>query len=314
MKIIKFLFATLLAVAIFSCENDKEEDVQKIGVLPEMDMLIEEYGLSGDGVAYDGCSLGLDTNIIYFNGRMGGRLCIESFDRTNKNNLISWQGSEALQLLYQEDKGYGESADYEISDFGIKKPYRFNGYHAFILEGKGNGLVNEIVSRNLYFISSDNCKKIESLAYPSGRDTYIFYNIIPWYQNHILVLKASIEPGNLDSCFCYSMDGNEMYKLEKSANYLSDKNFIVVDIAKYIEFGDDVLGTFVCNDIINEEEIWESEMPLNDLPEDARIDKIEFSVYDSSSILCKFNYTLYSGETGVRDVVVDTATGVLTKK
>ncbi|MCT4602017.1 MAG: hypothetical protein N4A59_03785 [Marinifilum sp.] len=304
---IKIVLTALVSIIFLSCSSDNE-DVAKVPTT-DFELKLDEYGLFDIDKNFEGYTLGLDTNLIYFNGRLDNQLCMEAFNKDNKINLLSWESDDKLVLEVHE--GYGVNSTHEISVFRTINPYDYNDKHTYILWGIAEGdqydQRERIITSDLYFTSVN--KKYESMTFPSK--AYFYSDLIPWYEDKVLVTKTPVEwnYGKLDSCFCYSMTGEEVFKFEKNINFYPDRNYIVISTSNYIEFVGDAGGYFCNKDITENIQVWESDKPLSDLPEDTRIDSIEFSLYGSSQISCIFNYTFYSGEKGTREVKVEIETG-----
>ncbi|MCG8578293.1 MAG: hypothetical protein MI866_00150 [Bacteroidales bacterium] len=303
----QFLFIVLFSISILSCE---QEDT-KVDKTPttEFEFQLDAYGLFGVEKEFESTALGVDTNHIYFNGRLNQKLCMEAFNKSNKVNLLSWESED--NLVVEVHEGYGVNSTHEISIFRTITPYSFDNKHAYILWGIAEGSQYQtgqrIITSNLYFSSAN--RRFESMTFPS--QAYFYSEIIPWHDDKIMVTKKPVEwnEGKKDSCFCYSITGQEVYKFEKKHNFYPTRNYIAVSTSNYIQFTGDINGTFKNKNIKESIEIWESDQPLNDLPEDTRIDTIELSWYTSNQISCIFKYTLYNGETGSREVFVEIESG-----
>lgn len=309
---IKSLLLTLLSISILSCEKEQGEEQLDKKPTTDFEIKLNDYGLFNVEKEFESYNLGIDTNNIYFVGRLDQKLCVESFNKTNKTNLLSWVSDVNLEIEVHE--GYGVNSTHQISLFGARTAYNYNNEHAFILWGIAKGSQyrsdQRIITSDLYFTSSN--RKYESMTFPTK--AYFYTELISWYEDQIIVSKTPVDGtyGRIDSCFCYSMEGEEIFKFEKTNNFYPVRNYIAISPTNYIEFSGDSRGAFYNKNIIENKQIWESNLPLSDLPEDTRIDSIKFSRLSSSQLICNFNYTLYSGEKGEREMKIDIETGKLT--
>lgn len=304
----EFLFIALLSIIILSCE--KEEGNEKKQPSTEFELELDTYGLFDVEKEFESYSLGIDTNHVYFNGRLDQKLCVEAFNKTNKTNLLSWESDDKLSIEVHE--GYGVNSTHEITKFITITPYSYNDDHVYVLWGLAEGSQypqnQRIITSDLYFTSGN--KKYESMTFPTN--AYFYYDLIPWYEDKVIVTKKPVESytGKVDSCYCYSMDGTEIFNFTKNNNYPTG-NYIAISTSNYIKFFTSVTGNFTNVNIIENKKLWESEAPLNDLPEDTRIDSVELSRYNADQISCVFKYTLFSGEQGTREVKVNIETGII---
>lgn len=306
----KFLLIAISFAFMLSCSTDELSDNLN-DKLPssEMELKLDEYGLFNSEKQFDAYTLGLDPNIIYFNGRYENKLCMESFKTKEKSKLLSWQSKDKYSLEVYE--GYGVNTTHVISKFRTITPYQLGEDNIFIIWGIAVGeqytLHQRIITSDLYFTSGDNSKKLESRTYPEK--SYFYSKIQAWFNGSVIVSKRGVIAPSLDSCFCYSVKGEELFKFRDNKNSIPTKNYLAINNTNFIEFRGDARGTLCNINIKDSKKIWESEMPLKDLPEDTRIDNIDFSILNTSDVLCKFNYTLFSGVTGSRKLIVKINTG-----
>jgi len=306
----KFLLIAMSFAFMLSCSTDELSDNLN-DKLPssEMELKLDEYGLFNSDKQFDAYTLGLDPNIIYFNGRYENKLCMESFKTKEKSKLLSWQSKDKYSLEVYE--GYGVNTTHVISKFRTITPYQLGEDNIFIIWGIAVGeqytVHQRIITSDLYFTSGDNSKKLESRTYPEK--SYFYSKVKPWFKASVLVSKRAVVAPAADSCFCYSMKGEELFAFKKHIDFFPTKNYIPINTTNYIEFQGGIKGTLCNCNIKDNKKVWESEMPLKDLPKDTRIDKIEFSILNTNDVLCKFNYTLFSGVTGSRKLIVKINTG-----
>lgn len=302
----KILLITMSFAFALSCSTD--ELVDKLP-LSDMELKLDEYGLFNNGKQFDGYTLGLDPNIIYFNGRSNKKLTMKSFNITDRNNLLSWQSKDDLSVEVYE--GYGVNSTHIISEFKTITPYQYGDDNVFIIWGIAVGeqyaMQQRIITSDLYFTSGDKREKFESMTYPSK--SYFYTKIKPWYDGSVIVSKSSASGRLVDSCFCYSVKGEELFSFKKNIKSFVNVNYIAINNTNYIEFIGGIRGTFRHSNIKDNKQVWESVMPLKDLAEDTRIDEVKFTILNTIDVLCEFNYTLFSGGIGSRDVIVKIKTG-----
>ena len=309
MNTIKLIFITLLALFIYSCSEDSVKNNEKPVVLSAFDELLEEFGLRNNGIIYESVEWGINGSHIFFNGREENKLRIECIEYPNKESHLSWTSEDELQTKLINSDESGEQKIHEFNSFSIHRAYSYNHSHVVILKGLSSN--STLANYNVYFISKNMSKIIESLR--SNLESYAYTDILPWYEDKIIITKSSCISDEIDSCFCYSLEGNELYKFEKHALFPTTGD-LAIDISSYIRFTGGLQGAFVCNDIKANLQKWKSTSPLTDLPNDTRIDKVKLSRHNSSSIICNFTYTLPSGKKGEKDYILDIKTGTEIKE
>lgn len=299
------LVITVLAISLIACEKESGNSETQPGT--DLEKLLDEYGIFNTDVNFEGYSLGVDTNLIYFNGRSDENLCLKSFDRTDKTNLLSWIEDEPLEIEVHE--GYGEYSTHQISEFIIQYPHNFEDKHVFILKGLARGeqynMGQRIITSNLYFVSDDSYKIMKSLTFPFN--AYFYHQISSWFENYVIVSKTPVESQlATDSCFCYSMAGDLMYKYKGDIPVSSS---LPINLHECITFPISIGATFIRKNLLTQEEVWISEPQFTDLPEETRIDNYTYSLTDDGYLLYQMDYTLLSGEKGSRSIKVEIATG-----
>jgi len=306
-------FVLLISFLILSCS--KENDKPTIEPTTDLEFKLDTYGLFNIDKQFEGYATGIDTNQIYFNGRLDNKLCVEAFNKSSKSNVLSWVSNDKLTIEVHE--GYGVNSTHQISWFETRYPYNYNDDHAYILLGfaEGSQYLNDkrIITSDLYFSSVN--KKYKSMTYPSK--AWFYYRVNPWYEDHIIVRKKPAQDWSAlpDSLICYSMKGDEIFRFaDHHTGTKSVHGGIAVSVTNMIRFSGQKQGVFIHKNIHTDEIVWESAKPLTDLPEDTRLDEEEYSRVDANSVLYKINYTHYSGETGSREIIIDIATGKLTVK
>lgn len=304
MKINKLFLGLAIVITMISCsDSDSAEIKENVQPSNEFEEILAKYNLFNTNVKYESIQTGIDTNTIYFNGRIKDQLIIKGFNRLNKTSIFSNE-EFTLDTIVNINEGYGESSSYNITDFSIRYIYEFENDYALILWGWGftEPGVKQAISCDLYIISDRGNKRIKSFAKPTT--DYFFSQIIPWFGNSFLVLSNS-DFNILHKWSCYTMDGLEQFEVNKFA---ADDYYISINIQECIRFE----NKFIRRNIKSDEVVWESENPLFDLPEDIRLDDVKFSQTEDGYVYCNIKYTKKDGVKGERTYKVETASGDFT--
>ncbi|WP_430815331.1 hypothetical protein [Carboxylicivirga sp. RSCT41] len=307
MRTIKFVIAALLTISVFSCEkNNDEETVPKLE-LTAFETLLDDYDLLTNDVKYEYSTLGTDTNLIYFNGRIKDKLVIKGFNKLNKELVYSNEGIK-LDTIINIDEGYGVITKHYISDFTIQHIYKYSDECTFILWGWAYGSQytqtgKQAVSADLYMISGQNIIRKESATIPTTN--YYFNTITPWFENSFIAETYNYND-KASKNYYYSMNSDKPYELTKS---FWGNDYIPINFQECICFD----NGFERRNIKTYETLWNTDNPVSDLPENTRIDKITYHINSTNSVICKFEYTHYDGITGERKFNINPTTGVFTE-
>ncbi len=311
MKNIDKLLRLVMLIIIISCnKNDNAELPEPIVSKTDFDLLLEEYDLYNSNIKFDSYSKGLDTALIFFNGRDNGKIHISCFNRINKNKIFSWTNSIVQDTVLLIDEGYGDISTHEIKRIGLITPYKFDNKYAFILWGfslNNQGPTSyRIVFSDLYFLNNSIVVKKESFALPT--QSFFYYRILPWYKDNIIVsMQSDYDRGF--KYFCYSLSGDVNFEFNMNQNFYPDKNFCIINNFEFIEFSEGVHGFFRRKNIVLHEELWKSEAPLQDLPSNIRIDNIEITKFNDDYLIFEFKYTLINGDSSSRKIKLNINSG-----
>ncbi|RXQ87291.1 hypothetical protein EO244_16565 [Ancylomarina salipaludis] len=308
MKIRRIILVLLLINVMMSCSKSDSTEIDiKKEVSTEFDELLDKYGLFNTDVKYESFTVGVDTNIILFNGRVKERLVIKGFNKLDKNSICSYEGI-VLDTIVDIDEGYGVTSTHHISDFSIQKFYKHGDDYAFILWGWAYGdyqhSERQTVTSDFYIVSDQlNKVKISSFTIPDSK--FYFNNITPWFGNSFIVETYCFSEKK-SKWRCFSMDGVEYYEVYD--RYM-DNHLIPINLQEYISLD----LTFERKNYKTGQTIWESEDPLSDLPADIRIDDVVFEQLEGGYVVCNIKYTQQDGVVGERKFKVDIATGGFTR-
>lgn len=286
----------LISMVLFACDKESTTQAEQNTPISEFDLLLEKYGIFNSNVNFEGYTLGVDTNLIFFNGRDNDKLVVSAFNRIDKSNILTWKDKTVLDTIVEVEEGYGISSTHKIDQFRLIKPYKYRNDYVFVLWSIALGSEyipgnQRIINSDLYFVSEQDFAKKESSTYPTG--SLFYYSIASWFNDNILVSLNS--DGGGSKLFCYSTKCQEMFVSEKS--YLSpDINIIPISLYEYIEFLGDIRGSFMCRNIKTDDVKWKSEIPFLDLPEDTRLDMVNFLQEEPNYVICNFEFTLFNGE------------------
>ncbi|MDQ2180787.1 hypothetical protein [Marinifilum sp. D714] len=306
MKTNKFFYGLAIALMMFSCSDSDspiiEEELQPSN---EFEELLAEYNLFNTDVKYEWVEIGLDTNTIYFNGRIKDKLIIKGFNKIDKSSIFS---NEAIKLdtVVHIDEGYGKTSTYNITEFSIHTMHKFENSYAFILFGLipyNQSDLKYALSCDLYVISNQNIKRVKSYSKPNTES--FFEKITPWFENSFLILSNNDYNPEEEKWDCYTMDGTKHYEVSKDN---IDDYYIPISLEEFIGFVDG----FQRRNIKNNEVIWKSENPLSDLPSDIRKDEVVFSQPEDGYVICNIKYTQKDGKRGERTYKVNIASGNFT--
>lgn len=310
MKSSKLILILLLVSVILSCSksDSTEIDIEKEKeASTEFEKLLDQYGLFNTDVKYESVTLGVDTNTIFFNGRIKENLVIKGFNKLDKKSIYSYERIE-LDTIVDIDLGYGVQSTYEITDFSIQKIYKYEDHYAFILWGWAYGdfqhTTRQAVTSDFYIVSNNlNKLKISSFTLPDSE--FYFLDIAPWFGNSFIIETFCFSEGK-SKWKCFNMDGVEHYEVYD--RYMENYR-IPISLQEYI--GLDL--TFKRVNYETDQTIWETQNPLSDLPSDIRKDEVVFEILDDDFVVCNIKYTQKDGVVGERKFKINIATGDFTQ-
>ncbi|MBL4559834.1 MAG: hypothetical protein COC06_09125 [Bacteroidales bacterium] len=308
MKIRRIILVLLLVNVMMSCsKSDSSEIDVKNEIATEFDELLDKYGLFNTGVKYESSTTGVDTNTIFFNGRVKESLVIKGFNKLDKKSIYSHEGI-VLDTIVDIDEGYGVTSTHHISDFSIQKFYKHEDNYAFILWGWAYGdylhSERQAVTSDFY-IGSDQLNKVNISSFTIPDSKFYFNNITPWFGNSFIVETYCVNEKK-SKWRCFSMDGIEHYEVYD--RYMENHR-IPIDLQEYISF----VLTFKRKNYKTDQTIWESKDPLSDLPTDIRKDEVVFEQLEDGYVVCNIKYIQQDGVVGERKFKVDIATGDFTR-
>jgi len=307
MKIKRLILGLLLVGIMTSCSDSdsSEKDVEKMPSTA-FEELLADFGLFNTSVKYESYSLGVDTNTVYFNGRVKDKLIINGFNRKSKTNIYSYEGL-VLDTIIDVDEGYGVISNHQITNFSINSIHKYGDDCSFILWGWTSDdprWAQKAASCDLYIVSGQMTKtKVTSSSIPQKE--YYFNIVSPWFENAFMV-QTYCDFDIKSKWRCFTMDGVEHYEVD--GRYMGNDR-IPINLEECIYFS----SSFKRVNYKSGKTIWESEEPLTELPADIRIDKVEFEQTETDFVVCIINYTLENGIKGERKYNVDIATGAFTK-
>ncbi|RXQ92992.1 hypothetical protein EO244_11005 [Ancylomarina salipaludis] len=301
-KSIYFFIIVIFSLSLIGCDKENEDVQTPEPNKTKFELLLEEYNLLDSDVNFENYTLGIDTNLIYFNGRKKDQLFIECFNRTDKSNVLSWNKQAAIDTIVTVDKGYGETATYTFENFKLRQAYTYKNNHVFILQGGYAENLLSTYSLDLFFVSNQDYTKIKKIR--MGALIQNLFYIIPWYEGHILY-QTSDEEGET-VCISYTVNGEEIYKAEDSIN-INEENIIPINLYEYIGF---VNNSFYRNNLTTKNRIWISE---NVLPDNSRVDDAEITQEDPDYVIFDLKYTLYSGDKKSKKFKVNIESGTFTE-
>tara|TARA_R110001583_G_scaffold59123_1_gene176014 strand:- start:44960 stop:45868 length:909 start_codon:yes stop_codon:yes gene_type:complete len=299
-KNIYFLFVAMLPFGLIGCSTE-DESIPEVD-LSEIDLLLNEYNLLDTDVNFENFTLGIDTNLIYFNGRKKDQLFIECFNRTDKSNILSWNKQAVIDTIVTVDRGYGETSTHNFESFKIRQAYTYKNSHVFILQGGDSNDAFSTLSLDLFFVSNQDYVKVKKIR--KAAIIQNLFTIIPWYEGRVLYNTAAV--GGESVCISYSVNGEEIYKTEDHIR-ISEVNIIPINLYEYIGFQNNF---FYRNDLTIKNRTWFSESVL---PDNSRADEVKITREDSDHVIFDIKYTLYSGDKESKKFKVEIESGTFTE-
>lgn len=259
-----------------------------------------EYGINKDGLHLEFHSDGLDTNFIFFNGRINQKLWVGGFEKASKQKIFEWTENSKLDTTFRIHGGYGEYANFEITDFWGMYFYKLNNACSFLLRGYDKS-ADQVVTMDLYFFNNENLiKKYRTIPYPSNA---YFQSIHPWF-NGIIVTQSNAKRA------CYNMNGDSLFAVDSSIT-INDRIFAVnyEDAILYALNLSEKSVYFSRKNIKTNETLWTSStVVLDNSQEPIKINNTSVSKVNNTWTY-KIDYTRYSGEKKSVQVVLDIDTG-----
>ena len=308
MKISSFFWILMiLAIIQFSCDNEKEEVEPTYKLYPDgsSDKDLEDYGLLNSDVNYSFPfrAFNKDRTLIFFNGSLGNCLNIKCFEISPKKELFSWTEPEPLESTIKIDLGYGEQEILEINKHRVIDPLYINDVCVFILDGVTT--VNDFWHSNIYIVTGLKYYKEKAI------DNQRFEGVKQWYQGGYIVSKRFEENGeSYFSYLCFSGNGEKIFESMPSVFRIHNNSKAIVVPVSYVEYIEyDGIQSFYRINIEKNKVLWENtKNSLSDLPSTMRIDDINVFLEDDY-VKYLITFTLYSGESGTKEIKLDLKTG-----
>jgi len=248
--------------------------------------LSKEYGIDKD---VDYTSVGIDTNLIFFNRRIDHKLWIGGFEKESKKQILDWTETTKLDTTLSIYEGYGEYKNFKITRFCCTHFYKFNNSYSFILQGIdiANG---QIAYSDLYFIQENKLiKKYRTTPSPSG---VYFRSLCPWFEGVI----ATLDGGDKKKTY-YNMSGDSLFAV--NSNFYFNDRCAALSSEESIEYN---LGLnkktiyFKKLNIKTNECSWVTDtITLDESQETIKVSSVDITKAINNWTYT-INYTRYSGE------------------
>lgn len=292
------IFFVLLSIIIGCNKSDDDPDPISVITDGELTKKAKEYGINKNGLIIDSYISGVDTNQIYFNGRINQRLWIGGYDKTTKIKLIDWTQDSKLDTVFHLHSGYGVYKDFKVNDFHLLCCLKNSNLFCFSFMGDDTNSPQSVFN-DLYFVS-DNIllNKKREYSYPNS-----FYtnNLISWDSGVIAQYSGMVN-------ICFSSKGDSLFKVSPAVS-LTDINFInkkegikhIITSSKTIDFSRQNIET---GNIYwsQTSSIFESSS------ESIKVDKISLDKKDNIWTYT-IDYTLFSGTKKSVNMSVNIETG-----
>ncbi|MDR3366959.1 MAG: hypothetical protein LBO71_08345 [Prevotellaceae bacterium] len=301
----KILFAIFIIWPFIfsSCVENEDPHPTEIITIPETQFgqLIKEYNINKDGLVVESVVNGIDTALLVFNGRIGAKLWVGYYKKEDKSQILDWTETTKLDTIVNFYKGYGEYDNLKVEKFALGFPYKFKNSFCFLLFGRESEMISYKASSDLYFINSNSLiKKLKTIS----TQRYHYQQIIPWYDGIVAKL------GN-ENFVCYTMSGDSLFTFK---NGIGIKAYSAINYEECIDFGlnssDFHKYFFRRINLQSNETIWTNDnQPLKDLPNNARLDKINIQKNDNIWVY-EVNYTQFDGTKQVVKISLNINNGV----
>ncbi|MGM0532078.1 MAG: hypothetical protein ACQER7_12090 [Bacteroidota bacterium] len=302
-------------------DNEKEPEPKEHLILTEFQKKLKEYNLFEGDEDFESYIITRDSAWIYFFGQKDKKQHVECFNRETKENILSWTENSMIDTMVTLNAGYGEEETFKINEYRPKTVFKDKSQHIFILFGI-SGTANKGLS-DLYFLSGDseNYTKKESFINPEGNESW-YSDIYSWFQTSCIVKKMEQGHGNEGYYEIYDYNARRLFKTEgenltyndddvniKGKSLFENDNYFPISFFECILTGNNTSDPYRKINIEKGKVIWEVQNPLHDLPDDTRIDNVEFANMEGDSIQIQYEYTLFSGETGDVTIEMNSETG-----
>lgn len=291
----------ILAITLFlgltlACEQNEPEPIISFITINGDEVIVNDYISNSDLKLYSQFVISDDYLFAY--GLKDSKVYIKGFDIYTKQNIWTYTISSDLQIgkKYTIDKGYGDIITYTIDQFGIDNIVKLkNGYVLLIT-----------------YYSKDDGYHIQNLLTISGSvqtvkeltTTGQFYRIFKWFEDTFLLLNPNPET----LLQCYSFPQNLIFEnLAFTTNEYTLSRIFPINVEEGILY---VNKFFICNNLKSNKVVWKS-LTLENIPDNARIDKTRFEVIDKDFTKFTINYTLYEGDKKELNVKINNETGEL---
>ena len=305
MKILVYSVCIVVACIIIGCLKEKYT-VSADSIITDNQFgtykKAAEYGVNTEGLYLEYHSDGLDTNLIFFNGRVNHQLWIGGFEKASKKKILEWTENSKLDTIFRIHAGYGEYVNFKITDFWCTDFYKLNNAYSFLVNGYDKSAA-QVVTMDLYFLNNGNLiKKYRTIPYPSNA---YFQSVWPWF-NGIIVVKSNTKG------VCYNMNGDSLFTVAP--------NITIDDRILAVNYEDAVLYTlnpgeksvyFSRKNVKTNETLWTSAtIVLDNSQEVIKINNTSVSKVNNTWTY-KIDYIRYSGERKSVQVELDINTGAV---
>ena len=297
----KLLLILMLTPFLFGCSKD-DSPANEPSVLENeniLDKLRKEYNITKEGLFLESASNGIDTMILFINGRFNESLWIGCYDKTTKKQIYEWVEKEKLDTIFHLNIGFGEFSDLKVNVFYIKYPYYADGQLYFILWGYNQnistniGISGRIISSDLYFIKNNNLlKKQRSFTYPNES---FYQDVKPWFNSIFSKYQDNIN-------ICFSANGDSLFSFNNVWSTLERSE--PIGIEECIELNTSHYTSnvrdfhFKRHNLKTKETLWENEnKPLNNIPKDDRLDS---TIIDKNNNIWTYSFFYTSFTDGAK--------------
>lgn len=296
MKQIQLLTLALVLTTLFACEKN-DNDIEERPILNDFEQLLDEYSLLDSDIDFEGGQIGVDTSLIFFNGRDEQKLHICAFDREEKKSIFKWTDNNQLptEVTVANQKQ-------TIDKFTLRTPYKHNSHYAFILQSNSNNLP---IKNDLYFVSQQGLIKKSGELFNSGNLYYT--DVMKWFDDNVLIRLES--NSGVRKFECYNVMGEKIFETQAETSYSVNPNNIAISLHECIIYSGGVRGKFICKNIATNTDVWESKTPNPDLSLNSEIKKVEFTKENSTHIICHFVFKLVDDSILKRKIKVAIASG-----
>lgn len=277
-------FIPCLILFSFGC---KEDAVVKPVVINEIHKTLKEYNVSNENLKFESITQGIDTTLVFINGRLNNKLWVGCFKRKSKLKMFEWIDNNNLDTTFKLNVGFGNLSTVPIDRFVIKNPILKDDMFYFILWGYNsnyNGL-GRVINSDLYFVKNNRLiKKSRAFTLPLEK----FYNDIKPWDNGIFTKYIG------DINIFFNNNGDSLYTYEDKFSSISNSVPINQDegvVFKPLYLPNNFRENFFTR--VNfrlDKVIWtNSRFPLKDVPANVRLDS---TIINKQNDIWEYNFYL----------------------